>query len=372
MRVLHISSPKTWRGGEQQLMYLVEELNKLGVWQIVMCPFNSLVHKYCLKNHINHVTFFKGFSANPMVAFRVSHICKRENLDLIHVHDSHAHNFAILSAVLSNNHRPIIVSRRVDFPIQGGALSMFKYNHARISKILCVSSAIKDVMTPSIEDSTKLEVVYSGVDLNKFDRDEAPPSLHQELGIAEDVLLIGNVAALAPHKDYPTFVRAAKRVLESGAKVQFLAIGDGPSRRVVEECIAELGMENHIKLLGFREDIIDILPQLDVFLITSQTEGLGTSILDAQVAGVSIVATMAGGIVEVVQHEKNGLAADVADDEKLAEQVLRYVNDPALRSKMALAAKASVKKFSKTETAIKTKVVYESVLGATLDKPVRE
>ncbi len=372
MRVLHISSPKTWRGGEQQLMYLVEELNKVGVWQIVMCPFSSLVHKYCLKNRINHVTFFKSFSANPMVAFRVSHICKRENLDLIHVHDSHAHNFAILNAILSNNQLPIIVSRRVDFPIQGGPLSMFKYNHARISKILCVSSAIKDVMTPFIEDSTKLEVVYSGVDLKKFDRDEAPPSLRQELGITEDVLLIGNVAALAPHKDYPTFVRTAKRVIESGVKVQFLAIGDGPSRRLVEEYIAELEMENHIKLLGFREDIIDVLPQLDIFLITSETEGLGTSILDAQVVGVPIVATMAGGIVEVVQHEVNGLTADVADDGKLAEQVLRFVNALPLRVKMALAAKESVKKFSKTETAKRTKEVYESILGATLDNPLKE
>lgn len=353
-------------------MYLVEELNKVGVWQIVMCPFNSSVHKYCLKNHINHVTFFKGFSANPMVAFRVSHICKREKLDLIHVHDSHAHNFAVLSTVLSNNTLPIVVSRRVDFPIQGGPMSMFKYNHPRISKILCVSSAIKDVMTPSIEDKSKLEVVYSGVDLDKFDLDNEPPSLRVELGIADDVLLVGNVAALAPHKDYPTFVRTAKRVIDSGAKVHFLAIGDGPSRKVVENSIADLAMEDHITLLGFRNDIIEILPQLDIFLITSETEGLGTSILDAQVAGVPIVATRAGGIVEVVAHEQNGLSADVADDKALAELVLRYVEDSNLRSEMAKASKKSVIKFSKAETAKKTKEVYESVLGATLESPVKE
>jgi glycosyltransferase involved in cell wall biosynthesis len=362
MRVLHISSPKTWRGGEQQLMYLVEELNKVGVWQMVMCPFNSSVHKYCLKNHINHVTYFKGFSANPMVAFRVSHICKREKLDLIHVHDSHAHNFAVLSTVLSNNNLPIVVSRRVDFPIQGGPMSMFKYNHSRISKILCVSAAIRDIMLPSIVDKSKLEVVYSGVDLEKFENREEPPSLREELGISEDTLLVGNVAALAPHKDYPTFVRTAKRIIDSGAKVRFLAIGDGPSRKLVEQCIAELGMEEHVLLLGFRKDIIDILPQLDVFLITSETEGLGTSILDAQVAGVPVLATKAGGIVEIVQHDQNGLSADVADDEALARELMRYINDPALRKSMADAAKKSVIKFSKSETAKRTKEVYESIL----------
>ncbi len=362
MRVLHISSPKTWRGGEQQLMYLVEELNKVGVWQMVMCPFNSSVHKYCLKNHINHVTYFKGFSANPMVAFRVSHICKREKLDLIHVHDSHAHNFAVLSSVLSNNTLPIVVSRRVDFPIQGGPMSMFKYNHPRISKILCVSSAIRDVMLPSIDDQSKLEVVYSGVDLEKFDNREEPSSLREELGISEDTLLIGNVAALAPHKDYPTFVRTAKRVIDSGAEVRFLAIGDGPSRKLVEQCIAELDMEAHVMLLGFRKDIIDILPQLDIFFITSETEGLGTSILDAQVGGVPVLATRAGGIVEIVQHEENGLSTAVADDEALARELMRYIKDPALRKSMADAAKKTVVKFSKSETAKRTKAVYETIL----------
>ncbi len=359
---MHITSPKTWRGGEQQLIYLVEELNKLGVWQIILCPFNSSVHQYCLKNHINHVTYYKGFSTNPMVAFKVSHICKRESVELVHVHDSHAHNFAILSTVLSKNDVPIIVSRRVDFPINGGPVSMFKYNHPRISKIVCVSNAIRDVMKSSIDDEQKLAVVHSGVDLEKFNR-PLSSSLRKEFEISDQTLLVGNVAALAPHKDYPTFIRTAKRIIEQGFDVKFLAIGEGPSRKDVENCIAENGMEKHIIITGFRNDIIDILPQFDVFLITSSTEGLGTSILDAQVAGVPIVATAAGGIVEIVHHEKNGLVAKVGDDVKLAEFLVRYIKDSSFRQSMADAAKQIVLAFSKAETARKTHEIYQEVLG---------
>lgn len=363
MRVLHISSPKTWRGGEQQLMYLVEELNQLGVWQMVMCPFNSSVHKYCLKNHINHVTFFKGFSANPMVAFKVNHISKREKINLIHVHDSHAHNFAILSSVLSNNQLPIIVSRRVDFPIQGGPVSMFKYNHPRVSKVLCVSKAIKKIMEPSIDDQSKLEVVYSGVDLEKFNSEISDSGIRKELGIGDDTILIGNVAALAPHKDYPTFVKTAKAVIEAGVDAHFVAIGDGPSRKHVEEVIEEMQMTAHLTLLGFRDDIITLFPQLDVFLITSETEGLGTSILDAQVAGVPIVATEAGGIVEIVENEVNGLTAPVADYGALAQQLLRYAAYADLRMSMATKAKETVRGFSKSQTAKRTLEIYKEVLA---------
>lgn len=367
MRVLHISSPKTWRGGEQQLMYLVDELSKMGVWQVVMCPFNSEVHKYCLKHHINHVTYYKRFSANPMVAFRVSHVCKREQIEMIHVHDSHAHNFAVLSSVLTNNELPIVVSRRVDFPVQGTAVSAFKYNHPRIKRIICVSHAIRDIMDEFIEEKSKLCVVHSGVNLEKFNR-ETGRKLRDEFEISDDHLLIGNVAALAPHKDYPTFVRTAKRLIDAGLKVKFLAIGEGPSRKEAENAITEHQMEDHVILTGFRNDIIEVLPELDMFLITSKTEGLGTSILDALVAGVPVVATNAGGIGEIITHEKNGLLCPVGDDEALAAAVQRMSADKALQERFIQEGKAVAETFSKTETARKTKAIYEEVLSSDGDK----
>lgn len=366
MRVLHISSPKTWRGGEQQLMYLVDELKKLGVWQVVMCPFNSEVHKYCLKHHLNHVTYFKRFSANPMVAFRVSHVCKREKIDLVHVHDSHAHNFAVLSAVLTNNELPIVVSRRVDFPVQGTPMSAFKYNHQRIKKIICVSDAIRNIMDEFIEEKSKLTVVHSGVDLDKFDQ-PVGRKLRDEYQLDDRTVLIGNVAALAPHKDYPTFIRTAKQVIDQGVNAKFLAIGDGPSRKEVENAIEEMGMEEHVILTGFRKDIIHILPELDLFLITSKTEGLGTSILDAQVAGVPVVATNAGGIGEIIEHERNGLLCPVGDDVALAREVIRMINEPLLRTSFSQTGKEMAKAFSKSETARKTERIYQEVLRSSGD-----
>lgn len=359
MKVLHITSPKTWRGGEQQLTYLAEELRKKDIEQVIMCPFNSAVHRYCLKNHFSHVTYFKGFSANPMVAFRVFHLCKREGVDLIHVHDSHAHNFAILAAVLTNNRVPIIVSRRVDFPVGDTSLSMYKYNHAHIAKILCVSNAIMDVMRPSIEHPSRLAVVHSGIDLSRFDGVKKQDLLRKEFNISPDTKVIGNVAALAPHKDYPTFIRMAKKLIDEGMKAHFFGIGEGPSRKEVEQCIEAEGMEQHITLTGFRENIVDLLSSLDLFVISSKTEGLGTSILDAIACKVPVVATKAGGIVEVIQHEVNGLLAEVEDPDSLAEQVNRLIDDESLQQTYVAKGLELVQNFSKEQMAAKTLANYQ-------------
>ena len=144
--------------------------------------------------------------------------------------------------------------------------------------------------------------------------------------------------------------------------MKFLAIGDGPSRKQVEEEIAKNNLEDHVLLLGFRDDVVSLLPELDVFLITSKTEGLGTSILDAQVARIPIVATRAGGIVEIVKHEVNGLVADVADSKQLAAHVIRLLNDRTFAQKLVEAGADMVKSFSKGMTAQKTKAVYNRVL----------
>jgi glycosyltransferase involved in cell wall biosynthesis len=364
MKILHISSPKTWRGGEQQLIYLTEELKKLGVDQLLMCPFNSAVHQYCLKHHLPHVTYFKGFSANPMVALRVAHVCKREKIDLIHVHDSHAHNFAVLSAVLTNNDLPIVVSRRVDFAISPTSMSLFKYNHPKIKRILCVSQAIAEIMKPDIQDHSKLKVIHSGIDLKRFEAIEKAARLRKEFAIPQDHAIIGCVAALAPHKDYPTLIRTAKRMRDEGVKATFIAVGEGPSRKEIEQLIQQEQLENQVILTGFRENVPALLKEFDLFLMTSETEGLGTSILDAMASGIPVVATAAGGIVELIEHGVNGWLAPVKSDEKLAEGIKKLLDNTALADQYAAASKLKATAFSKEQTAKKTKEVYEEVLEA--------
>lgn len=363
MNVLHISSPKSWRGGEQQLAYLVDELRNEKVRNLVFCPFNSEVHKHCLKNNLNHITYYKGFSANPVVALRVATICARENIDIIHAHDSHAHTFAVLSASLFGNKTPMVVSRRVDFPVGNSALSAAKYNHLNVKRIICVSKAIKAMTAEGIKNPERLSVVYSGIDLRKFESVTGADFLKKEFNVPDGHLIIGNVAALAPHKDYRTFVATAKILLEQGLKARFFAIGEGPSRHEIEAFVKSEGMEGHVVLTGFLDNIPQVLKELDLFLISSETEGLGTSVLDALASGVPVVATKAGGIPEIIRHGENGLLADVKDPQGLAGQVCQLIQDKGLKERIIEHGKRTARKFSKENMARQTLAVYRDVLA---------
>src|ERR1035437_7158598 len=116
MKILHVSTPLTWRGGEQQLAYLLEELKEKDVEQVVLCADGSEVQKFCINNKITCYTFNRR-SLRLVPASMINTICLKENISLIHAHDSHSHTAALISAVLFGNATPLIVSRRTIFPI---------------------------------------------------------------------------------------------------------------------------------------------------------------------------------------------------------------------------------------------------------------
>ena len=204
-----------------------------------------------------------------------------------------------------------------------------------------------------------MHTVYSGIDLSKFSPRNG--NLRKELDISEDVKLIGNTSALADHKDYYTFLDACKRMLEVNNQLQFIVMGDGPMRDEIHAYAKKLNLGNKVIFTGYRKDIPDVLADLDVFLITSKTEGLGTSILDAFACRVPVVATAAGGIPELVEHKDTGLLCEVRDSEGIAKAVMQVVNEKGLAEKLCEGAFLKVQKFSKVETAKLTLSHYEEV-----------
>lgn len=361
LNILHLSSPKSWRGGERQLAFLVEELREMGTSQAVFCSRGSAMEKWCQQNGVQSFTFRKTFSVNPVTAWKLAKICRRHNFNRLHAHDSHSHTAAVLAASWFGCKVPLIVHRRVDFPIGGNFLSKWKYNHPSVHRIICVSHFVKNLITPALHNPEKVTVVHDGIDLTLFSKNSKPKSQNSlPAGVQGKLVTIGNVAAIAPHKDYFTFVRTAEVLIQGGLKAKFLIIGgDGGEEAAIRDFIAEKKLGEHVQMLGFRTDVLELLSQLDLLLFTSKTEGLGSSLLDAFAAGTPVVATKAGGIPEIVEHEVTGLLAPVGDANTLAKQVIRMLNDDALRERILANAKEKVKSISKRKMAEKTIVNYE-------------
>ncbi len=359
MRILHVSSENSWRGGEQQIIYLHEELLKVKIDSLIVCAKNSPVHDYCLEKNLPYfdITFRSPYNIKTVLNYIKA--VKRFSPDLIHLHTSKSHTLAIISSFFELK-IPLVLSRRVDFPIKRNKFSKYKYNHPLIKKIICVSEEIKRITSPDIKNKDKLITIHSGVDLGKYTKVKKHNFLRNRFDLKENNILIGNTSALADHKDYFTFVDAAEIISKKQKEVVFFIIGDGPLREDIKEYIESKNLKNII-LTGFIIEIIEALSSLDIFLFTSKTEGLGTSVLDALGCGIPIVATRAGGVPEMIENNKNGLLTNVQDPEELAKSIELLIKDEDLRNRFKEEGKKTILNFSKEKTAAETIKVYEEI-----------
>lgn len=363
MKVLHISTAKTWRGGEQQIAYLFSASRHLGIENILFCPRASALLQHAVDNHYHHYTFVK-FNLNPFAAFRLYRLTKKLRIDLIHIHDAHAHNLVFLAYLLGGLKTSCVLHRRVDFPIQSHWLSSWKYNLPIIKKIICVSEFVQNMVARSVIHTEKLCTIYSGIDTSGIIPTPGKQNLHQLFHLPAHYKIIANVAAIAPHKDYYTWVNTVY-LLKDIPDLHFIIFGDpGRAWPDLKAYIQAKGLERIISLAGFRNDLEHYFSEISVLLVSSKEEGLNTSILDAFVKGVPVVSTNAGGIPEIVLHRHTGWLGKVGDPQSLSEGVKFILERPAEIETW----KANAKKFAGTKNYVdmtrQVAEVYHSVLAA--------
>lgn len=144
-----------------------------------------------------------------------------------------------------------------------------------------------------------------------------------------------------------------------------MIIGEGPDREKVEEEIRKEGVEKKVSLLGFRPDVRECMQDFDIFLMSSKTEGLGTSVLDAMALGIPVVSTNAGGLPEIVKDEKNGMLCEVKDIECLSEALMQLLGDDDKRERLGRSGIETAKQRSREKMASSVLATYRSVLERT-------
>jgi glycosyltransferase involved in cell wall biosynthesis len=208
----------------------------------------------------------------------------------------------------------------VSLPVHG-RLSLRKY--AACDRVIAVSRAVVRVLLEGGLPADRLLLVYDGV----LDRRPVVEErcLLAELGVPADSPVIGNVAALTPHKDHATLLGAMPRVLRAVPAARLVVVGDGELRSSLEAEARRLGLAERCVFTGFRSDVDRLIPAFSLLCLTSTTEALGSSLLDAMCFGRPIVATATGGIPEAVVHGETGLLVPVGDPAALASALTRLL-----------------------------------------------
>ncbi len=358
---LHVDTARTWRGGQQQVRLTVDGLRAASQRAaLVAHPRGELYRRA-----VGGPDLFPLAAAGELdlgAAWRMSRLLRRLRPDVVHAHDAHALALAAAGGALAGGGRPrLAASRRVDFHLHRNPLSRWKYR--RVDRFLCASDAIRRMLIEDGVPAGRATVVYEGVDV---DRIAGIPALdvHQELGLPEGAPIVGNIAALVPHKGQQHLLDAAARVVAEVPDARFVIVGAGELHDALAAQIARLGLERHVVLTGFRTDALSLLKGFDLFVMSSVTEGLGTSVLDAMACGRPVVATRAGGIPESVVDGETGLLVPVRDPAALASAVLRLLRDHTLRQALGRAGRTRARaRFSAARMVADTTAVYETLTG---------
>jgi len=359
MNILHINEQQGWRGGEQQSSYLIRGLVRRGHNVVIAGKPGS---RFLTADHGSPeivrvpAPFMGEFDA--WTAWTLARAVRQYKIDILHAHTSHAHSAACMAQILARRGR-VVVSRRVDFAPRAGRINRWKYS--KPDMFVAVSNYIANVMRTYGIEEARLRVVHSATDPSRFD---VPPLSRAELGVPENVPLLGNVAALVGHKDHANLLAAMPLVLHELPNLCLLVVGEGELRPLLERQIAELGIGQSVKLLGHRSDVPRILRTLDAFVLSSKEEGFGGACLEAMACGLPAVSTAAGGMPETVVHEKTGLLVPIRDSQALAAAIVRIFREPGLAERLGTQAKQQVnERFTTDHMVTGNLAVYEEVLA---------
>jgi glycosyltransferase involved in cell wall biosynthesis len=235
-----------------------------------------------------------------------------------------------------------------------------------VDRYFCISRGVRDVLLRGGVPESRLALVPSGVPLPDpaaiAGRARQRPALRLELGLPSECRVIGTVAALAPHKNHADLLEAAARVVRVRPEVHFVWVGEGECRAALERRRRELALERHVHLLGFRDDVLELLQQFTLFALSSYLEGLCTSLLDAQALGIPIVATAVGGIPDVVENGVTGRLVPGRDPEAFANALLEALDHPEQAAERAERARETVRAFRVEALAERSVQEYHAVL----------
>ena len=357
---LHIDTARTWRGGQNQVLLTVMGLRTLGQrTMLVAHPGGELRQR--AKEGLDLMPLVPRTEMDLSAAWRLSRLVKQLRPDIIHAHDPHGVAMAAMALSMSTQlaKPPLVASRRVDFRLRGNTLSRWKYR--QVDCFICASDAIRTMLIADGVPAERAVTVHEGIDLGRAE--SAPPAkLHEELWLPHHAPIVGNVAALVPHKGQRNLIESAARVVRQVPDARFVIAGEGELRPALERAIKEHHLEKHVLLAGFRPDVLSLHKAFDIFVMSSVTEGLGTSLLDAMACGTPVVATTAGGIPEVVVDGETGFLVPPRDHEAMAAALVKLLRDDGLRQQMGHAGLVRARrKFSAERMVQETLRVYKRV-----------
>ena len=374
MRILQICSARALGGGERHLADLANGLARRGhdVYAALV-PDSPLPGELAKLPAENIIELPLRNSLDLTSALKLAQFVRQNQIEIVHAHLARDYPVAAFAARRAGGAR-LILTRHVLFPLS----RLHKVLLRRVSRVIAVSQAVADgLIEQDIFDKDKIVLIHNGVDIDRFAKTtEADAAERPQSGAR---LCVGTIGELAPIKGQENFLRAAALVGSRRDDVDFIIAGEDKSRtrenrRLLERMIDELDLRKRVRIMGWADDIVELLRALSVFVSASLSESFGIAMVEAMASGVPVVATMTAGAREIIDADKTGLLVPIGDEEALAAAICELLDDPNRRERLADdARRMASERFSLDQMVARTEQIYRDVLErkATV-RPARE
>src|SRR6266403_225523 len=357
MRILYVDLEREWRGGQSQALLTLAGLRQRGhEVELLTARDSPLANRASESGIIVHQVpriALRGWAARAMRS-----LIARRRCDLVHLNEPHA----LTAAWLAKAHRqlPLLLSRRIGFPLQKNAVSQARYR--AVERFVANSKDVAQSLIDSGIAAERISIVNEGVEIFPLRTPEQRSSARKRWGVRENEFLFGCVSVFVPEKGQRHLVEALPLVRALHPEVRLLLAGDGACRAELEALTKRLGQTEAVLFPGFVKEVAQVYAALDAFVFPSEFEGLGTALQAAMAAGLPCISTKRGALGEVVDSERTALVVE-PNGKEFAAMMLRLINDEELRKKLGDVGRCEVEqRFSAARMVENTILVYEDVL----------
>jgi glycosyltransferase involved in cell wall biosynthesis len=313
----------------------------------------------------------KKYGNDPRGPFRLASVFGRHRIDVAHCHNWGGLVDTVLAAKLSRNIPVLHTQHGLDYGFNDAPdhqrnrlRTALKALACRgVSRVATVSHEVAQmVMREWGVPAPRVSVVHNGVRVPLPEEGlQVRAEWRKELGVGDADVLYGTVAVFRPVKDLHTMLEAMALVAAQTSRARLVLMGAGPQKQELEAAVDRLGLRSRVHFVGFRRDATRLLPALDVFVLSSVSEGISLALLDAMAAGVPVVATGVGGTCEVLSAPGCGVLVPPRSPRELANALLSVLDDDSRRSALSAAGRRRVEEAFSLRRMVRT---YESLYAS--------
>ncbi len=358
MRVLLVNSEGSLRGGEHQTVALALGLRERGC-DVHLCvrEGSPIIERVSPRVPVAAAPFESVPGVTPWVLRRCIAAWRPE---VIHAQTSRAHTHLRFIRLLLSNPPPVVVSRRVAFPVSRGLAGWLKYRTGIAHYIPISDAAARTLRTAGVPED-RMTIVPSGVDVGRFAEARGDEALLARWKVTPEAFIIGTVAAFEEAKGYLVLLEAVRHVLRSHPECRFVWLGSGGDEEWLRGTVERAGLDAAVVVAPLDVPLETVLPLMHLFAFPSLREGLSTALLASLAAGVPVIASDTGGIPEVLGGDC-GLLVPPGDVEALARGIVDLIDDERKRRQLVSRGHERAHRYDIVRTIEGTLDVYRGVL----------